>query len=457
MKRQQWLRAAALGISLSLLAASCGDDDGDDGGTDDGSEEGAESAAAEAGLECFEEAGEPGEPAPTDGFDGETINIGSISALSGDVAIIGNPLTAGHQAYFDYINEQGGIAGQYPVEFMSEDHEYNPSVAGDAYPGMVDQVVMFSQILGTPIIDNLLPFLREDCVLAAPATLDSKWVPEPTLLPIGAPYQMQAINGIDYYYNELGSEDDVLCALASDDQYGDAGLEGVQFAVDNLGLEMPDPTRFPAPAAERAEQTFETEVSELQANNCDVIFFVATAIDTSAFADALAETSGYDPTVIGQSPAWLGLFSTNEYLQEHFYFMVEGGEWGDTSLGGMELLMDLQENYNPGDIPPDVYFNFGVFQAMATQQVLEKAVELGDLSRNGIINAMAEVGTLTFGGDVYADYPYGMPEDREPPIRNTIGQPSAEAGGENGTGLAVVEVNYEADFATDFEIEASEE
>jgi ABC-type branched-subunit amino acid transport system substrate-binding protein len=440
MKRQPWFRLAAGVAALSLLAAACGDDSDDSDDT-----------AADPGDEDFEPV--DGDPDPVDGFDGETITLGALTPTSGTVAIIGDPLTAGNQAYIDYVNEElGGVAGTYQLELEVEDSAYDPSTASQAYPGMRDDVVMFVQLLGTPIVDALLGDLEDDDVVAAPASLDSFWVREPNLLPIGAPYQIQAINAIDWYYAEEGDEDDVLCALASDDEYGDAGMQGVEFAADGLGIDLAAEVDFPAPGAERPAQTFGPQISELQGADCDVVFFVATATDTGAFADALAQESGFDPVILGQSPTWLGLFSDNEYMQENFIILAEGPEWGDESHEGMVELMRIRDEYAPDQVP-DVYFNFGVNQARAAHQVLEVAVANGDLSREGILDAMEQVGTLTFDG-LQGDYVYGeSAEDRVPPIGTSVFRPSAEHGGEAGTGLELIVQDYQSDLAGEFEFE----
>ena len=57
-----------------------------------------------------------------------------ITPTSGTVALIGNPLTAGNQAYFDYVNEElGGIAGKYKIELVIRDSAYDPTKAGQEY------------------------------------------------------------------------------------------------------------------------------------------------------------------------------------------------------------------------------------------------------------------------------------------------------------------------------------
>ena len=40
--------------------------------------------------------------------------------------MIGKPLTAGNEVYFDYVNSEGGIAGKYKVELVQEDTQYSP-------------------------------------------------------------------------------------------------------------------------------------------------------------------------------------------------------------------------------------------------------------------------------------------------------------------------------------------
>lgn len=442
MKRQPWFKLLGGFAAVALVAAGCGDDSGDsdsNGAAGDGCDAPGDSVDASGG----------GDLEPVDGFDGETINLGVLTPETGQAAIIGEPLTAGNQAYVDYVNEElGGIAGEYPIELTVEDTAYDASVASQAYPDMRDEVVMFLQILGTPVVDALLGDLENDGVVAGPASLDSFWVCEPNLMPIGAPYQIQAINGIDWYFSEGGGEGETLCVLASDDEYGDAGTQGVEFIADEIGIEIASTATFPAPSAERAEQTFTTQISQLEGDGCEVIFLVAIPSDSGPFADALQANEGYNPTVLGQSPTWLDLYAGNEYMAEHFYIIAEGPEYGDESVEGMAELIRIQDTYAP-DQNPDIYFGFGFNQAQAAVQILEKAVELGDLSREGIMAAMEEVGTLTFGG-LQGDYVYGTVDERTPPTASTIFKPNPDLGGAEGTGLEVVAQDYEADVASEF-------
>jgi ABC-type branched-subunit amino acid transport system substrate-binding protein len=440
VKTPTWLRPLALLLALALVAAGCGgsssDDDDDDAG-----------GSSETTGGGDEPAGEP-EAAP--GFDGTTIRLGVITPTSGTVALIGNPLTAGNQAYFDYVNEElGGIAGKYKIELDIRDSAYDPTKAVSEYNAMKDNVTLITQLLGTPSVNAVLEQLADDQIVAAPASLDSFWVREPNLLPVGGPYQIQSMNALNWYVTDGGGEGKVLCALVQDDPYGEAGLEGLEFAAENLDVELTVTARFPAPPAPQTPETFTAPLGQLESGGCEMVFLVATPTSTGA-ALGVAASGGYAPQWIGQSPTWIGVLGQSPlaaYLQENFLVVSEGVSYGDTSVPGMAELMRIKDTYAP-DQQPDVYFNFGYLQAKAVHALLEKAVELGDLGREGILTALEELGTLDFG-QLSGDYTYGPADERVPPTSSTIFKVDPEA----PTGLSVLDgaQGIEAPFTKDFE------
>src|SRR5687767_8153239 len=150
MNRLFWIVAV-----LALVLAGCG------GAADEGESEG-EGGAAEV------------KSGP--GFDGTTIKLGVLTPLSGPVAVIGQPLTA----------------GKYKVELVQGDTQYLPPRTVQQYNKIKNDVVAFTQVLGTAPTLAVLPQLVQDNIIAAPASLDALWVRESNLLPVGGPYQVQA-------------------------------------------------------------------------------------------------------------------------------------------------------------------------------------------------------------------------------------------------------------------------
>ena len=434
--RNRWLRPTAALFALVLVAAACGGRDEDDEATEDtGTEE------TSAGEEGGEEGG--GDPQPVPGFDGTTIRLGVITPTSGPAAVIGNPLTAGNRAYFDAVNAAGGVGGRYQIELDVQDSAFQTGPADAAYEAIKGNVVMFAQLLGTQIVTTLLPKLQADNIVAAPASLDSFWVREQQLLPIGGPYQIQAANALSWYVEggNGGSADDVICALTRDDAYGEAGFEGLEFAAGELGVEIAERATFPA-----ANADFTTQIGQLQGAGCEMVFLVAVPSETAPAMQKSAEL-GFAPQWIGQSPTWVTAFAASPlapYLQANFVLAGEGVEWGDTSVPGMAQMLEDA----PADQAPDIYFGFGYNQARAVTAVLEAAVELGDLSREGIVNAMNSLEELTFDG-LSGDYGYGPPEDRVPPRESTIFSVDPAVPG----GLATLEANIVSEAAEAYEFE----
>ena len=435
MTTPKWFRPLALLLVLALAAAACGGSSDDDdttattGATDDGG-------------------GPAGDPEAVPGFDGTTIRLGVITPTSGTVALIGNPLTAGNQAYFDYVNEElGGIAGKYKVELVIRDSGYDPTKAAQEYAAIKSDIVMLAQLLGTPIVNAVLEQLMDDGIVAQPASLDSFWVNEPNLLPIGGPYQIQAINALNWWVTDGGGEGTTVCSLIQDDPYGEAGQEGLDFAAEELGIDLAVTARFPAPPA---TADFTAPVSQLQGQGCEMVFIVATPTSTGAALGKAVEV-GFAPQWIGQSPTWIGALGASPlapYLQENFIVSSEGPNYGDESVEGMAELLRIKDTYAP-DQAADVYFNFGYNEALAVTKLLEKAVELGDLSHDGILAALADLGTVSFGG-LLGDYTYG--EERTPPTTSTMFNVDPAS----PTGLTAIEgaIDIEAPFAKDYEFAA---
>jgi ABC-type branched-subunit amino acid transport system substrate-binding protein len=438
VKTPTWLRPLALLLTLTLAAAACGGSSSDDDNNTSDT-----TAPADDG-------GTGGEPEAVPGFDGTTIKLGVITPTSGPVALIGNPLTAGNKAYFDYVNEElGGIAGKYQIELDIRDSGYDPTKAGQEYAAIKGDVVMLTQLLGTPVVNAILEQLKTDNILAAPASLDSFWVREANLLPVGGPYQIQAINALNWYVTDGGGEGKKVCSLIQDDPYGEAGQQGLDFAADELGIDIAVTAKFPAPPA---TADFTAPISQLQGEGCEMVFLVATPTSTGAALGKAVEVD-FAPQWIGQSPTWIGVLGASPlapYLQAHFLVASEGVNYGDTSVPGMEELVRIKDTYAP-DQAPDIYFNFGYLQGVAVTALLEKAVELGDLSHEGIQKALEELGTVSFDG-LSGDYTYGPPEDRVPPVRSTIFKVDPAS----PTGLTAVDgaVDIEAPFAEDFEFVA---
>jgi len=413
--------------ALALLAAACG--------SDKASTTTATTASAGGGaLKAV-----PGFDPATN-----TIRVGIITPLTGAIAAVGKQLTAGNEVFFNKVNAKGGVAGKYKIAYDERDSAYVAQQAVQAYNELKGNVVLFAQVFGTAPTKAMLTSLKADGVVASPASLDADWIREPNLLPIGAPYQIQAINALTWYVTDGGGKGKKICSLAQDDAYGQAGLQGVDVAAQKNGFTLATKQSFTANKGSEAAAA----VQGLKDAGCEAVFLVSTPSDTGKLL-GIAATSGFAPQWIGQSPSYTGSLATSplkDYLAKTFMVASEGTEWGDTSVVGMKNMLADIASFKP-DQQPDYYFTFGYDQASAVVQVLEKAVALGDLSRAGITRAMEQVGTLTFDG-LTGDYKYGKAADRVFPRETTLFKVDPA----KPVGLAVVKKGFTTDPAKAFTI-----
>jgi ABC-type branched-subunit amino acid transport system substrate-binding protein len=431
MKRNHLVRLMAVLGVLALIAAACGGTKKDDNASDSGDSNKPKTLTAAPGFD----------PATN------TIHVGVITPLTGPVAVIGNPLTKGTETWFKYINEEkGGIGGKYKVVVDEEDSQYKPDLGVQAYNKIRGNVAVFAQLLGTPVTKAILPQLRADNIVAAPASLDADWVRDKNLLPVGGPYEVQMINAADYMVKEGGFKDKTICSMIQDDAYGQSGQRGIDFAAKEDGFTVKTTAKFSTPLADATAQ-----IQQLKSAGCALVFLVATPSDNAKIMGTAAQLQ-FVPQWVGQSPTWTGGFAKSAlapYLQAHFILAAEGTEWGDTSVKGMADMLDRIQKYTPSQ-QPDIYFVFGYYQARAVTALLEKAVELGDLSRQGILDAANKMGDVDFDG-LTGTYKYGAVADRNPPRVTTLYKVDPAKPG----GLAKVKYQYESDAAKKYEFKTS--
>jgi ABC-type branched-subunit amino acid transport system substrate-binding protein len=362
-------------------------------------------------------------PPDVPGFNGSTIKLGAITPQSGLASVVGKPLTEGNRVYWDAKNAKGGVAGKYKVNLTIEDSQYQVETALQNYDAIKGDVVAFNQILGTQIVKSILPRLKQEQFTGAPATLDSLWVHQKNLIPVGAPYQIEVANGMDYYLKN-GGQGKKVCAMAQDDEYGAAGLDGLTQASKTLKFKVAKTVRFATTSDVSAQ------VGSLADASCDAVVLVSLPNDTGSIVTKMIGRN-FTPQIIGTGPTWLTGFENDAnngaFYRDHFLLVTEGPAWGDTSVPGMAQMIQAQQQYAP-DQKPDQYFAFGYAESWAVDQVLEAAVKNGDLSKAGIQKAVNKVGTLKFDG-LIGDYKYGSSASQRNPSRAStinkivVGQP----------------------------------
>ena len=365
------------------------------------------------------------------GFDGKTINIGYLGNVSANDQVPnsllfadgGKALTAGFNTVIERVNAAGGIGGKYKVKVQFRETYYTPAEVVKAYNEIKNDVVMIGQIYGTPPTQTLVKSLAEDNMVGSPVSLDSAWVKNPNLLPVGGVYQAQAINLVDYAIKEGGQAGKTFCSLALPGAYGDAGDAGFTFVAAKLNLKIG--VRIKA-------STSPAQAQQLKDGKCDVV--VATISGESGMTPMLTETAKLDyfPLFLGLGPSFAARSITPANSAQYAKQVIvasDAPQWGDTSIPGMKSFIDDMKKSAPQLIGnPNGAAIWGQAQARAVTALLEKAVANKDLSRDGIKKALGEVGVVKNDG-MFPDWDYVAAGDRIGPAQTYMAVPDISVPG----------------------------
>ena len=345
-------------------------------------------------------------------MDAGTIRVGVMTALSGPLAATAAFQVVGQQAYWDMFNAEGGIAGEYQVELVPVDNQYNPQLAVQEYQKVKDDVVMFSGVLGDPSNEALLPIIERDDMVVAPSTQSARFANNANLLPTFTSYQTNAWNTLSYLHQEgIVGEDSVVCGLNPADQGGEAREIAIEYGAEQLGYTVGPFTEMAA-----SDAAFTAQVQTLKDADCDVVVF-GGFISNLPSVVAAATQLDFDATWMTEFFALSDTFRESEiadYLEEHFYVTGLAGDLDDTSIEGIGL---LTEQIAPTEVNPQHVYGF--MQARGASVVLEKAIELGDLSGPGIMEALNQIDTISYLG-LNGDVTLGPVGERRMPDTSAI-------------------------------------
>ncbi|MCW4386084.1 ABC transporter substrate-binding protein [Salinibacterium sp. SYSU T00001] len=328
----------------------------------------------------------------------DTVTIGTHQPLTGPAAAGFASISAATSAYFDYINDNGGINGRQ-IEFIVKDDGYNPANTQTVVRELVleDDVFAILGGLGTPTHSAVLDFLNENEVPDLFVSGGSPTWDQPEEYPwtfgYNSEYTSEAAILANYAQEEF--PDGTYCMFGQDDDFGDDFEAGLLEILGDDGLA----------ASERysvANQDVTAQISALKAAGCDVVFlasingFTALAVGTAAqlglFPQWMSSSSGGDYGTLEtdylqeNAPLLLENFISTFYLSletnendpwvEHFQMVQDeyngGGELGGNEIFGMNMAYMFAEALAAAGENP-------------TRESLVEAVESGAVDGTGIV------------------------------------------------------------------------
>ena len=313
------------------------------------------------------------------------IKLGQTMPYSGPASAYG-AIGRTQSAYFQMLNEQGGINGR-KVNLISLDDAYAPPRAVEQVRKLVEQeqVLALFQTLGTPTNSAVHDYVNQQKVPHLfLATGASKWGdPQhyPWTIGFQPSYRIEARIYAKYILSER--PDARIAVLYQNDDYGKDYLEGFK---DGLGDKV---DRIVAEASyEVSDPTVDSQIVTLKASGADVMFTIATPKFAAQSIRKVADIGWQPLHIVNNVSSSVGAVLTPAGLDKSVgvitaLYMKDPTDPQWESDEGMRRWHEFMAKYMPNADISDFLHVFGYGAAQLMELVLRNAGD--DLSRENLM------------------------------------------------------------------------
>ena len=320
----------------------------------------------------------------TTGVSENEILIGSCSALEGPSHFLGVETVTGAKAYFNLINDEGGVNGR-KLKLISADDSYDPAKTQACFDHLMsEKVFAMGFFVGTPTAVKYVPMADSAKIPLVGLFTGAQTLYVPLrhwIVNVRASYFDETREQVDGLWKTLGYKR--IGVIYPDDAFGAAVLEGVKIALKGHGAE-------PAAMASYQRQTSQVggAIDTVRAANPEAVVVVGPA-NTVAPILKQAHAKGWKPLFLTVS-----FVGTDELISEAGadaegavitqvvppYYMTE-----EKSVA---LYRRALGKYFPSEQPNFVSLE-GFVDAMVMVEGLKRAGK--DLTREGLIRAIESI------------------------------------------------------------------
>jgi branched-chain amino acid transport system substrate-binding protein len=334
LKQSVLLLTAALAFS-ALVTSACGNNDGGGEG----------SPTSPGGADAL--------PGQMQGVTDTEIRIGALLPLSNTPAAAwGIAIKRGMQAYYDYINDQGGIYGR-KIKLFVGDSQYSGPIAAEAIRKLVEQDGIFALqgSLGTAAHSAVWKYLEERGIPDMYVlTGNAKWtVPVVKTRFTGLPdYMTEGRILARYVFQNYDGKK--LGIIAQNDDYGKEGEQGMKQGLEEQGADMDVAVEY----YDETQSEVTAQVQRLKADNVDVMAFWGGPVQASNMIKTARQLLNWDvPMIINGTNALeiVAQLAGYDNIEGTVSAMLGHQAW-ETNIPGIAKRKELMAKYAP-DLPFD--------------------------------------------------------------------------------------------------------
>jgi ABC-type branched-subunit amino acid transport system substrate-binding protein len=321
--------------------------------------------------------------------DNGCIYLGQISDLTqGPFAPLGVPITDAQKAFWQRVNEDGGIEG-YDIDVSTyvRDNLYNPETHNQVYQEIKDEVLALAQTLGSPTTLAILEDMKSSDIVAAPASWTSLWEFEDVIVESGTNYCFEGMNIVDHAQEEAPVESVMAVHFPGD--YGGDSAAGVGIAAEAHGLEFE--TVETAAGAEAQSGA----ISAIVSKSPDLVVLATGPTETAAIVGGAA-AQGYQGRFYGSTPTWnVALLETPAAPALQAMYTLSGlfQPW-NTDTPGHQAMREAV-----GEVTPNDGYTIGWIWAYPLKAAIEEWLTGDyDKDRAGLLEAVTELESVDYEG-----------------------------------------------------------
>jgi len=257
-------------------------------------------------LVCLSSTFSPAKGQTVSGVTEKEILIGSCSALEGPSHFLGTETVTGAKAYFDMINEAGGVDGRR-LKLIAYDDSYDPSKTEACFNRLMEQKIFaLAFFVGTPTAVKYVPMAESNKIPLVGLFTGAQTLYVPLrhwVVSVRASYFDETREQVDGLWGTLGYKK--IGVIYPDDPFGTTVLAGVKTALKSHGAE-------PVATASYQRQTAQVgeAIDKVRAANPEAVVVVGPA-NTVAPILKQSHAKGWKPLFLTVS-----FVGTDELIQE---------------------------------------------------------------------------------------------------------------------------------------------
>ncbi len=292
--------------------------------------------------------------------EGEIV-LGVSAAFSGPSRGLGTELYRGSMAWFNHVNDGGGVGGRRIVLELTDDgYQPDPCVANTIRLMRDERVFLLFGYVGTPTVTRVLPLLkrfREQRVYLFFPFTGAEPQREPPYgefaFNLRASYRQETAGLVD---NFVGIGRRRVAVFYQNDAYGRSGWAGVREALAAHGETMAGEATYMR--GTQFEASMRRQVEILQAQSPDAVICIGAYAACAAFARDAVDLGLHVPVAnlsfVGSENLLALMREGRADPESHTRFLVNSQvvpSYEDTSLPAVREYRELMERYDP--LPPE--------------------------------------------------------------------------------------------------------